>query len=87
MIVGKNSASNKSRCFGKIKIEFPKKFEPTPINKSFNINPLKILPKLNTKREKIIKPEDSWEYWTIDLGALDRIIKKLNILIEMNKML
>jgi hypothetical protein len=40
-------------------MELPKKIEPTPINKSFSTKPLKILPKLNVTRAKIIKPDDS----------------------------
>ena len=61
-------------------MELPKKIEPTPIKKSFNINPLKILPKLNVTREKIIKPEDSWASWIIGLDALteDKKVKYIN---------
>jgi len=39
--------------------KYYKKIEPTPINKSFSTKPLKILPKLNVTRAKIIKPDDS----------------------------
>jgi hypothetical protein len=43
--------------------------EPTPIKRSFDKNPLKILPILKIKSEKVIKPEDSCPFIKVDFDA------------------